>query len=223
MILIKTAHRVKMLLLFLVSVIPAANATTLYLEVGPGLSTIANSGSIFNGAFTGGDLAFSTNVVFAYDSGGPLAPFSFHAGVRGQYLSGLSGTRFGNLLAVYPMVRFEFFRFYFGGGIAPLAMYRVSTAPGLDSLNAVTGGLPFFIEGGLEWKMIPDFHLIFGATAHGAVAGTGLAMFPSYEFSMQFRFLFNIGGPSASSASTGASKSGPGKWDGWRYPFGIGK
>lgn len=222
---IKNTLRVIFLVIGLAITLPTTHAATFYIELGPGLSTITNSAAVFNNTFAGGSLAFSSNVIFAYDSGGPLAPFSFHIGARGQWLSGLSGTRFGNLVALYPMVRFEFFRFYIGAGMTPLAMFRVAPAPGIDGLTPVSGGLPFFIEGGLEWKMIPDFHLILGAAAHGAYAATGITMFPSYEFSAQFRFLFNIGGGSAGAASSSAngSSSGPGKYDGWRYPFGIGK
>ena len=119
------------------------------------------------------------------------------------------------------MVRIEFYRFYIGTGITPFAATRVSPAPGIDSLIPVSGVLPFFLEGGLEWKMIPDFHLNLGATAHGALAGGAFTMFPSYEFSLQFRFLFSIGGKSAAEARS--SSGGAGKFDGWRYPFGIGK
>jgi len=196
-------------------------AATFYIEVGPGVSTIVNSSSVFNNTFAGGSAipsAFSANAMFAYVM--PMSnQFAMHFGARGGYLNAINGTSYATLIGVYPFIRLDFWRVYVGAGASPISLYRLGAPLGIDGLTAATG-IPLFAESGLEWKMIPDFALNLGLTVYGAYGSAGLSMLPSYEASLQFRFLFSIGGKSAAEAKT---PGGPGKYDGWRYPFGIGK
>lgn len=216
------------LLIWILCSLPAAQAATFYIEVGPGLSSITGGSTVFNNTFNTGTSAFSANAMFAWDA--PIAKsFGVHLGVRGQWLSAINGLTYGNIYALYPFIRVEFWRIYLGGGATPFALRRVGPAPGIDGAAEISGALPFFAEAGLEWKIIPDFHLCFGVTGHGAYQTVGLPanaspfiMFPSLEYSVQFRFLFDIGGK-GNAGATGGGSSSVKKFDGWRYPFGIGR
>ena len=100
--------------------------------------------------------------------------------------------------------RFEFWRFYVGGGYAPKV---------LIDFKPYQGSTAYFMEGGLIWKVIPEFQIAATiALEYGIPASGGVSPSPSTEYGLRFRFPLN---PNDYSGGKGVN------FDGFRYPFGI--
>jgi len=106
--------------------------------------------------------------------------------------------------------RIEFWRMYVGAGYAP---YTFVSKPGegITSLHTNPDQKSYFVEGGLIWRVIPEFQvaatyaLEFGLPSGGGISPT------SAEYGLRFRFPLN---------PTELGRGGKVDYDG-RYPFGF--
>ena len=108
-------------------------------------------------------------------------------------------------------MRLEFWRFYIGGGYAPLT-FSNQPGSGLFGLRTNNGGTGYFYEGGVIWRIVPEFQIALTyAMENVSAKGSGNLM-TSAEYGLRFRF------PLSPKEGGGASEV---KFDGFRYPFGF--
>ena len=184
-----------------------------YFEAGAALGDVKNGDEFFN-------LPNSNS-----DSFGFVGSFSFYAPVTSlkhfwHLELGLQNrvSTFTNsdsksfaMLSPNLSARLEFSRFYVGAGYAPITFASKGDS-GISGLTRRTDAVSYFFEGGLIWRIIPEFQIAFTyALEYGAAFGPALNSRGS-EYGLRFRFpLF----PKELTKGSGAD------FDGFRYPFGV--
>jgi hypothetical protein len=100
--------------------------------------------------------------------------------------------------------RIEFWRFFAGAGYAPKVLVDMKPKNGASS---------YFFEGGVIWRVVPEFQICASALLEygTSVAGTASPV-GATEFGLRFRFPLS---PKEYASSGGVD------FDGYRYPFGI--
>lgn len=108
-------------------------------------------------------------------------------------------------------MRFEFWRFFVGGGYGFFNMVSKSGS-GTSGLRAYSGASSYYFEGGVIWRVIPEFQIVLDGSAEFGKISSGISPAPSLNYGLAFRFPFNP-------KEGGSSKSV--QFDGFRYPFGF--
>lgn len=162
-----------------------------------------------NGAGDNSTLGGSINVILAKSFSPDDATFQFHFGFRNQFDVSTSNNVLIMTNTILPVVRFEFWRFFFGGGATPFVFANADGA----GFRIQERSIGLLGEAGVMWKVTQDFYFNIGATAH-TIYRDGLLRPIVGAGSVQLRFYFSHG-----EGSSGGSSSD--KYDGWRYPFGI--
>ena len=182
-----------------------------YIETGAGTGMFFVGSAYFNnGATDNSSLGGSLNVILAKSFSPDDATFQFHFGIRNQFDVTTSNDALLMTHTILPVIRFEFWRFYFGGGGTPFVFANADG--GAFQIQERSIGL--LGEAGVMWKVTPDFYFNIGATAH-SIYRDGLLRPIIGAGTIQLRFYFSHGDPASSGGSSGK------KYDGWRYPFGI--
>lgn len=194
-----------------------SHATGWYLETGVGLTKIKNASGLFGTTVADPTSSgFGGNLVIAYQLSHSKAPLQFGLGLKTFYLNSSSASDSATMVVPYPMLRIETTRFYTGFGIAPV-LWKSLTSNGqsIESFG-FTHAYAGYAELGVIWRVMPffaiagEFSMHFGANrSFSAISPSGSTM-----FSLQMRFRLTNG--------DGGMKGGA-TWDGWRYPFGIGR
>ena len=76
-----------------------------------------------------------------------------------------------------------------------------------------SGAFSYYAEGGLIWRVVPEFQICLSATMeYGRPPSGNVSPNPAMEYGLRFRFPLD---PKEFGAASGV------EWDGFRYPFGI--
>lgn len=130
-------------------------------------------------------------------------------------------------LAPYALFRLETWRFYLGVGATPWAFKREAGGFNFNGVKRIGSHWAYHGQLGLIWRMTSFFHLSLEAGAHFLGNGfTGGSMKgPAAEINLQMRFPFDIflRKSQAAEVRNNRSSSGKRRFDGVRYPFGIGR
>jgi len=200
---------------------PEALAGGFYVETGIGAGKMLKAAQFFGAGAPDSpslSLAFSATLGFNLSSASSLV--QLHLGMQYRTITGREGDAPSTeyvFQSIYPMFRMETPRFYFGGGITPLAARQINTPPGMSFIRFDhASGLAVLAQVGLLWRVYPEFFLALEGSAQGfRTSGGDLSPFPTIEASLNLRFLFGDGDRGAGSASSSS------RYDGWRYPFGL--
>ena len=104
--------------------------------------------------------------------------------------------------------RVEFWRLYAGGGYAPI---NFSSTSGATKLSVASGNQSYFMEGGLIWRVVPEFQITLNYTMETATSKSGEKS-TGTAYGLMFRFPLDP--KDANSRNTA-------NFDGGRYPFGF--
>lgn len=210
---------------------PTAQAGDIYVDAGLGVSTLWAAGSAFGNATMTAtqNLTFGGALALIYNISADADPLQFQVGVTGRYSNGFDPTAltFNTLLTPYLTLRIDFQnRFYIGFGASTLTFRRSNGAFGFDGLQLTSVPIAAMGQFGIEWWVAPFFALNLEGTLEtmSITGATTLSPLPAISGLISMRFplgLFgNGGGGSGRGGSRGRSRT---KFDGWRYPFGIGR
>ena len=194
-----------------------AHAWSSYFELGTSLGKISNGNSFFG--LTSGAESSNTGFCGSFSFYVPVTSphnfFHFELGLQNRLTLVSIASPHKDLSMLTPNIsmRFELYRFYVGGGYAPMTLVS-SGGSGPSGLHPNTGTTAYFFEGGLIWRVVPELQIAatyameYGITA----AGGSHSPSPATEYGLRFRF------PLSPNAAAGDASS---KFDGFRYPFGI--
>ncbi len=111
------------------------------------------------------------------------------------------------MLSTNIAMRFEFYRFYVGGGYAPFTLAGTS---GPTSFHTNPTATTYFLEGGVIWRVVPELQIVATYAMEYGISPKSPS--PGTEYGLRFRFPIS---PYAS------AQDASGKFDGFRYPFGF--
>lgn len=185
-----------------------------YFEFATGLGSATNADQFFNTTHANPtQLGFSGALNFYF----PITPMRHFAhlelGVQNRLLfvssdDHLLADKTNVLFSPSAALRVEFWRMFIGAGISPTNLASKS-GKGLGSLAAATGFSSHFFEGGVIWRVVPEFQICLAVSTEQI---TGPSHASTLEYGLRFRFPTS---PSEQASSGGVD------WDGFRYPFGI--
>ncbi len=184
--------------------VTARSTFAVYSELQTGIGIISSAEKYFGVAGSGG-LGFSGGLhLYGNLFGKPGMAWQW--GIANRLTTGnLDGASLA-MLTHNLATRIEFYRFYIGGGFSPFGW---KSTDGISGLKPNSGVKTFFLEGGLIWKIVPEYQIC----ATVAYEFPYLTFVPTnMEYGLRFRFHF--GNPEDSSKKEK-------DWDGWRYPFGF--
>ena len=156
---------------------------------------------------------FGMNGSFYYPVIFPRDAIHVDIGIQDRLTSSsIAGT--GSPLAMNTLnlgVRLEFWRFYVGAGYG---VWDFVSTPGngVASLRSYAGVHSYFTEGGVIWRVIPEFQIAAGVGLEFGTPSGGTSPAPSIDYGLHFRFPLFPGDE---------AKSKTVKFDGFRYPFGF--
>ncbi len=182
-----------------------------YFEFGLGAANLKNAGGYF-GTPASGTLGFAGNLSGYYPVTRTSGIARVDLGIQGRLSNTTSVS--GNTLTFGSMnlaTRLEFWRFFVGAGYSPVSFFNTNDM-GILGLHRRPGGSSYFAEGGVFWRVIPEFQILFTGALEVGNSPSGASPSPITEYSIRFRFPFQ------------PKDSGVGKksdFDGYRYPFGI--
>ncbi len=181
-----------------------------YIEGGTSLGSILNGDHFFNesGASVSGK-AFVGSLSVYFTTPELLDLCHFDIGLQNRLSLGSTATSQLTLATPNLAARFEFFRFYVGAGGSP---FPLGGTTGLGGLKHESGTYSFFFEGGLIWRVVPEFQIVPTFGIEEVKSASGLSP-TTIEYGIRFRFPINPHDQSVSKK--------PVKWDGFRYPFGV--
>jgi hypothetical protein len=199
------------LILFVSLLLTGSARANSYIEGGVATGTMKNAGNFFSQSSVGSTgLGFigSLSVYKPFTSERHFYHLEF--GIQNRFTTATDTNTKKSLAMFTPnlALRLEFFRFYVGGGYAPLVF---GSASGATSLHTIQSAHSDFIEGGVIWRVIPELQISAGAALEfGSPKGSGTS--PTItEYGLRFRFPFNPKDNSKKSV----------QYDGFRYPFGV--
>ena len=187
-----------------------AFAGSFYLETGVGVAQIREGTSLYGSALSSSPTpgaAFNLSLIQNLSHESDL--LQVHFGIKDRYGSSAEGGASYVLQSLYPIIRLESPRLYFGGGITPFVWKNETGGTSFTKVNSAVG---IFGEVGLLWRVVPFFYLALEGAGQFVSKSGSLSPRPALEATLQFRFYFE------SSNTDGARTR---RWDGWRYPFGI--
>ena len=230
---IRSAKRLQFILILLVAFdLPRASAGDIYIDAGAGVSTLWVAGPTF-GLPTMSPLlniTFGAAAAALINLSSDSDPLQFHVGITGRYSSGydpLTST-VHTLLTPYALLRIDFMnRFYLGFGASVFTWRRSSGAFGFDGFQMTPLQIAALGQVGVEWWVAPFFALnLEGSLETMSIPnGTSLSPLPSIVGLINMRFPLGLigGGGSGGRSGGGGGGGSRARYDGWRYPFGIGK
>jgi hypothetical protein len=184
-----------------------------YFEFGTSLGTMKNGDAFFNQAnATSSGFGFIGNFNFYIPVTSMKNIFHLELGLQNRIMT-VSNNASQSFASAAPNLaaRFEFWRFYVGAGYAPYT-YVSKPGEGLMSLHSNPDAHSYFMEGGLIWRVIPEFQIAATyALEFGQPAGGGAQM-TAMEYGLRFRFPIS---PKEVAGGKGVD------FDGFRYPFGF--
>jgi hypothetical protein len=192
---------------------PRANAS-LYVEVGTSFGTLGNAQAYFNqAAASASNTAFLTSLGVYLPVTSEKRFFHLELGVQNRFLTASTQANAQPLALGTTEVgaRLQVSRFYAGGGYAPVA-YVSKSGSGFTSLHVNPGASAYFFEGGLIWRVIPEFQIALSYARETLKTSGGVSNLTNTEYGLRFRFPFD---PGAEAKAKGAT------FDGFRYPFGF--
>lgn len=202
---------VSLVLLFFIPT--GSQAGSFYIETGFGLNLIQNGTSFFSSPSGSTGMGFGTSMGFIQNFSSNNAFLQLHIGVKTLLNANSGDSDQLTMMSVYPLVRFEFPRFYFGVGVTPLAYGSASSSAfDLTGLRK-SGTLAYYFEGGLLWRVTHFFHIAFEGSTQFVKTGGATSPAPAIQGLFQMRFFLPF-----SDTTPGGGRERP---DGWRYPFGI--
>ncbi len=195
-----------------------ARAAAFYVESGGGVTQIRGGESFFGGTIpstTG--LGGNFNLGVYYGFADARNPVDVQAGLHFRWSTSSTESMFFATHATYANVRIQVSRIFFAAGITPFIWRRVSSSPGIDAFEQVSGTLVFFGEAGLLWPITRDFSLGTALSGQFVSLDSGLSPKPIMDAVVMMRFYFghSVGG------SSGGSAKESNEWQGWRYPLGY--
>ncbi len=187
-----------------------AQAGVFYFEFGAGPSRFTTNQGYFGSGFsTGSEFGVGINNGLFYSFGSGSKPIELHFGVADRLVeireSGASYAFFG----VYPTVRLQLSRVWFGAGYSPLTLVRMQETGGLDNFKEPTNGNALCFDAGVLFPITPFFS-VGGSGAVQTFTGGG-ATAGAFDIGFFLRFYMGF--------ITG-EKRNSGEFKGWRYPFG---
>jgi hypothetical protein len=192
------------LVLLIGSAAPNCTLASPYIEAGTSLGTYTSGESLTEQTIGTPGLGFvgSLSLYFPVTSLKNAMHFELGLQNRLNFVNGSSASP----MVVTPNLsaRFEFWRMFVGAGYAPIVL--VGTRP-------MHGSTSYFFEGGLIWRVIPEFQICAAVgLEYGQPARGGTSPSPGTEYGLRFRFPLD---PKEFGSSRGVD------FDGHRYPFGI--
>jgi hypothetical protein len=189
-----------------------ANASP-YFELGTSLSSFKNGDTFFgqpNATSSGFGFTGSFSFYIPVTSLREFAHLDLGLQNRLSTFSNQNGDPFA-VASPNLAVRLEFWRFYAGAGYAPLT-FASKSGSGIGSLHSNPDTKSYFLEGGMIWRVIPEFQITANYSLEFASSAAGQQM-TGMEYGLRFRFpLF----PKEFSQQGGGVD-----FDGFRYPFGF--
>lgn len=184
-----------------------------YIEAGTSLGTIQSGDQYFQkpGSKTGvSSFVGSLSLYFTLP---PFLNFThFDVGLQNRFSIGSSSSTPANSLAMITpnlAVRYEFWRFFAGAGFAPITF---GSANGISSVRIRSDTYSYFLEGGLIWRVVPEFQIALAVGIERGVVRAQGASPTVGEYGLRFRFPIN---PKDDAVGKRV------KFDGFRYPFGV--
>jgi hypothetical protein len=194
--------RISILLSYILCIGGLAQASP-YFEVGTSVGTLKNGDAFFNksGSSSSG-LGFIGSFNFYVPITSLKRMIHLDLGIQNRFTiaSNANGDSF-QMVTPNLALRIEIWRLYVGGGYAPVA------------IGGNPGASAYFGEGGLIWKVIPEFQIAATAALEfGTPKAGGTSPNPIMEYGLRFRFPIN---PKEVAGGSGVD------FDGFRYPFGF--
>lgn len=194
----------------------SAHAFEFYIETGFGGSQIRNGSTLFGGGPDSLTFGLALNTLVAMNLMEQTESFQVHIGVAWRYASGSDAIGYA-FQTISPVFKFEFPRFYLGFGMSPFVMHSGQTGSTFNILGMESAsGLGLLGMAGFLWRVVPYFHVALEGAVQIVRFGSAFSPQPSLEFTLQTRFYL-------STPTKDPSAAAPRNFDGWRYPFGIGK
>lgn len=187
---------------------PFSASASLYFEAGTGLGQFTKADAFF-GTPVSSKSGFSGSFSAYYPVTRPQNFAHLDLGIQTRFTSTESTS--GNTLTLGSAnlgIRFEIWRFYFGGGYSPINFIS-EKGEGLLGLHTYPSNSSYFAEGGAIWKVIPEFQIVAAVSLEYGTSGSPS---PLTEYGLRFRFPIN---PKEGRGQDSSS------FDGFRYPFGI--
>lgn len=187
---------------------------SLYVEVGTSIGTMGNAQTYFSqSAASASNTGFLTSISIYAPVTSEKRFLHLELGVQNRFFTASTQANAQPLALGTTEVgaRLQVSRFYAGGGYAPIA-YVSKSGSGFTSLHVNSGASAYFFEGGLIWRVIPEFQIALTYARETLKTSSGVTNPTNTEYGLRFRFPFD---PSAEAKAKGAS------FDGFRYPFGF--
>ncbi len=179
--------------------ISSALSNRLYLDVGGGYGpTVGMQPLAGSGATDGMGIGFHFMFAHEWQRSTSMLGRSLGLQPRMEIAGGTS------LIPLYGVGRMQVGRVYIGAGFAPLVM---STA-----LAPISGAMGIMGEWGIDFRIIPTFSVVLGATIQSFIASGGTPLIA--QGFLAFRFYSD---PPNSRAGRYGYYEG---YEGWRYPYG---
>ncbi len=185
-----------------------AQARSIHIETGLGMSTISNTDPFFG---VGGPTAATPG--FGGDIGLYAGIFGnvieFQLGLENKFSSGSGSTGNYMLDVPYGVFRVQISKIFFGVGYSTFVYRQSNNLPEAMTLTQTEGASAMIMEGGILFPVTPLFSMGGKGSIETITGGGGTS--PSVmTISFLLRFYFEISGSQATSN----------EYKGWRYPFG---
>jgi len=184
-----------------------AQARSIHIETGFGMSTIGNTDPFFG---TGGPTAATPG--FGGDFGLFAGIFGnvieFQLGVENRLSTGAGSTGNYMLNIPYGMFRIQISKLFVGAGYSNFIYRQSNNLPEAMTLTQLQGATATVLEGGILFPITPLFSMGGKGSLESITGGGGTTSSTTIAFLL--RFYFSISQDQGSSS----------EYKGWRYPFG---
>jgi hypothetical protein len=194
----------------------AAASGSLYYDLAGGVSKFQQTSPFFgNTTQSSTGFGFALNNGIFVNWGGDKRAFAFQLGLQHRMSSASDAAASYAVQAAYPVMRFQFTRFYVGTGFTPFVWKRSNALGGVDNFSSAKGTSALLAEAGLLMPVTPKFSLGTQASAQFMTSGGTKSPNPILDATVSMRFYFGFFG------SGGGDSQSSGEFKGWRYPFGM--
>lgn len=210
--------------LFAAAAVWAAGSTTAHAEIfqwdfGGGLTRYSAVSPFFPGdaAASAGASSFGFNAVLsgAFCISPPRHSTRFYLGLQHRFSSTSHGGGTAVLQSTYPVLRVQARDIFVTLGATPLNFGSANGS--LTSFERIRPiGITYLAEGGYLYPITPEVGFGVALAARFGSSSAGFSAKPLLEAGALFRFYLGSGG----GGSSGASRGGESRYDGWRYPSG---
>lgn len=196
---------------------PLAHAAHFYVDGGGGYSLIASGDSLLThpdapSISLGTGSGIGAQLGFYYGLNDPKATVLIHLGLSGRYSTYSNDFASYAVQSLYPTLRLQFENFYVGGGATPLLYRKVTAAPNISqTARAGKNALGLLAEAGFELPITPEIAFLLTGSGQLVTGGGGSPFL--LDFGAAFRLFFG----------SYKSSTRSGKYEGYRYPYGVEK